>query len=132
MLRNGKVRECSIVALGADPDTNAIFFGAGTRARDVAIARLFAEIGEPVPEDGERSAYRTMSAPEFALVSETIRRLRARVSREQLAFDGSFGAEHLRRSPSPSLSLSVDARPHKAVRLSASDIYARRAAHTKH
>ena len=35
ILRNGKVRECSIVAPG----------GANTRGRDEAITRLFAEVG---------------------------------------------------------------------------------------
>lgn len=76
VLRNGKVRECSIVALGADPNTNAVFFGAES-GREQAIISLFDALGR-VPSQSAREAYMRMSARDFLVVSTELRRLALR------------------------------------------------------
>ena len=122
VLRNGAVRECSIVTLGADPDTEARFFN-NPHAREHAITALFSELGE-LPTSTERAAYLAMSPTAFAMFAATLRSVatKARGMRAELERLNAADIYRNRREPSRG-----EAKPLTAS-LSAGDIYARRRA----
>ncbi len=124
VLRNGTVRECSICALGADPNTEARFFNS-PHAREHQIAALFREIGEQ-PTAEQRAAYLAMPSASFATFVATVRSLaaKARTVRDDL---DRLSADTWRDRRALSLGKSPDARQ-RSVGLSAAGIYASRRA----
>jgi hypothetical protein len=78
VLRNGAVRECSIVTLGADPNTSVQVFGA-PNSRDFQIRELRAAIGELISIH-ERKMLQNLSEAQFTAVSTCMRELAARRS----------------------------------------------------
>ena len=76
ILRNGTVREVSVVTLGVDPQTNVQFFSANGAARGRAIDKLFSDLGEPL-DVGDRQVLLSMAPATFAFLDMQLRSLGA-------------------------------------------------------
>ncbi|HMC16034.1 MAG TPA: HK97 family phage prohead protease [Albitalea sp.] len=132
VLRNGKVREVSIVTLGADHNTDVRMFRAPQidRQRDREIDALFADLRV---ECGpfQRATYHAMSDELFAMLAQDLRNLSSRLTRAQtIAASLSVNSVYAKRREQARLSHQPDdADEHSRERrtsLSAEDIYARR------
>lgn len=130
VMRNGVVRECSVVTLGADPHTSVELFSM-PNSRDRQIRELFAEVGETIPQH-ERAMLHGLTDVQFRLFADRLRELAVRTKREArdaATLNRIFEKRRERDRPKPSPVQNVDSR-HKSARgsLSPKDVYARRAA----